>query len=127
MFVDRTDCLINKPKPFDSCWFSHKLRDPGLYYEIGLAIELPKIFWANDPWPCGSYSEVQIFCEGLKNYLGADEFVKADNGYTDERCIQPPGEGHSSHGILSLTRARREILKKCLRQFGVRKQKFRHD
>ena len=127
MSVDVTDFLINEPKPFDSCWFSHKFRGPGLRYETGLAIELPKIVWANGPWPCGSYSDVRIFREGLKNYLRADEFVIADNGCTDERCIQTPGEGHSSHVILSLIRARDEILNKRLQQFGVLKQRFRHD
>ena len=85
--VDGTDFLINEPKLFNNCWYSHKFRGPGLRYKVGVSIQFPKIVWASGPWPCGSYSDVRVFCEGLKKNLRLDEFVIADNGYTDERCI----------------------------------------
>ena len=56
-----------------------------------------------------------------------DEFVIADNGYGDERCIQPPGNRDPHHNLLAAIRARHEILNKRLKQFGVLNLKFRHD
>ena len=51
MSVDGTDFLINEPKPFDNCWFSHKFRGPGLRYEVEVSIEPLKIFGRTDLRP----------------------------------------------------------------------------
>ncbi len=119
--------MINEPIPFDKSWYCHKFNGPGVRYEVGISIENPKIVWANGPWPCGSHSDLRIIREGLKLKLLLDEFVVADGGYTDERCIQPPGSNHKDHHLLSLIRAMHENSNKRLKQFGVLKQKFRHD
>ena len=83
--------------------------------------------WANEPWPCGAYSDVRVFRNGLKKLLRKEEFVITDAGYTDERCIQPPGVHHQNHGLMATIRARHEIFNKRLKQFDVLKHKLGHD
>ena len=127
MSIHGTDFKINEPSPFDKSWFSHRYNGPGVRYKIGISIETPKIVWSNGPRPCGAYSDLKIFRDGLKHLLKVDGFVLADSGYTDERCIQPPGSNQKSHRLLSLIRARHEYLNKRIKQFGLLNHKFRHD
>ena len=37
--VDGTDFRIQEPGPFNLKWYSHKLKWPGLHYEIGVCIK----------------------------------------------------------------------------------------
>ena len=74
-----------------------------------------------------THSDLRIFREELKHKLLVDEFMIANSGYSDERYIQPPGHSHPRRRLLSLIRAQHENLNKRLKQFGVLKQKFRHD
>ena len=96
-------------------------------YEIGIAIEIPKLVWANAPFPCGTYSDLRIFRERLKLKLQMDEFVLCDRGYTDEKCIQPQGDQHRNDRTLLIIRALHEIFNKRMKQFNVLKNRFRHD
>ena len=125
--IDSTDFAINEPTPFDKSWYSHKFQGPSLKYEIGISIKVPKLVWATGPWPCGPYSDLRIFRETLETQLLVDKFFIADSGYSDERCIQPPGQDHYQYRLMSLIRASYETCNKCLKQFGVLKQKFRND
>lgn len=50
--VDLTDCTIQEPCLFLSGRFSHKFKEPGLMYDIGLTIETEQIVWAHGPFPC---------------------------------------------------------------------------
>ena len=90
--------------------------EPSLFQECVIAINFQ-----------GAFSDVRIVGNGLKNLLLDDEFVIADNGYTYEQCIQPPGNLHPHHKVLAKIRARHEILNKRLKQFRVLKLNFRHD
>lgn len=127
MSKDGTDFMNSEPAPFDQAWFSHKFHGPGVRYALAVSLEIPSIVLANGPWPCGAYSDVRIFQDGLKNMLRADEFVIADSGYTDERCIRPPVNNHPNHRLMSIVRARHEILNKRLQQFFVLKNRFRQN
>ena len=124
--TEGTEFVIYEPKPFCNCWYSHKFWRLSPRNELGVSIQLPKIAWASGPWPCGSHSDVRIFRKGLKKNLRVDEFVIADNCYTDKRCTQTPESHHPSHKILGLIRARHEILKKGLKQFRILKLRFGH-
>lgn len=96
-------------------------------YEIAVSVETAKIVWANGPWPCGAFSDIRIFRGGLKSMLKVDELAIGDSGYTDTRCIQPPGTQHPMNVTLARIRARHETVNKRLKQFSVLRQRFRHD
>lgn len=125
--VDGTDFIIYEPTPFSSQWFSHKSNGPALRYEVALSVHRAKIVWAFGPFAAGT-PDVTIFREKLKRKLEiADEFAISDNGYADERCIQPPGQAHPNHSSFARVRARHENMNRRLKQFGVLSQRFRHD
>ena len=126
MSVDGVDCSICEPTLFSRKWFSHKLNRAGLRYEIGASIQSGSIVWASGPWPCGRYSDISIFRSGLKHKLLDDEFVVADSGYTDLRCVQPPGPHHPENARLALVRARHECINGRLKSFAVLSSRFRH-
>ena len=84
--VDGTDCRIEEPTPFNSKWYSHKFRGPGLRYEVGLCVDTGNFVWVYGPFPCGSYSDVRISRLGLKKMLGEGEFVVTDGGYKEVQC-----------------------------------------
>ena len=62
----------------------------------------------------------------MKNYLDDNEYIVADNAYADGMCLQPPGDQHAAHGLLSRIRARHEIVNASLKIFNVLNAKFRH-
>ena len=124
-----TDCAICETFPFDSKWFSHKFRGPGLRYEVGVSIHEGNISWVHGPFSCGSHPDVNIFRLGLKQKLPETEQVCTDDGYQDERCITKgdvsscPLESRT-HALL---RARHENVHRRLKQFFVLSHRFRHD
>ena len=63
---------------------------------------------------------------GLQAMLRKDEFVLADGGYTDERCISPQGPMHPDHEAIATIHARDEQVNKRLKQFFVLSNRFRH-
>lgn len=124
MSIDGTDCRIQEPTPFDSKWYSHKFRGPGLRYEIGVSIDEGNIIWANGPFQCGSWPDVVIFRSQLKQRLLPDEKVLADRGYGDAKCVyEIPGRGAR---YSSLLRARHETLNGRLKNFAILRGCFRH-
>ena len=124
MTVDGTDCRIQEPSPFNSMWYSHKFRGPGLRYEIGVSISKGHIVWVNGPYPCGSYPDVKIFRDGLKKELLPGEVVLADRGYSDERCVLvAPGKDSRTSSLL---RARHESLNCRIKSFKATSDVFRH-
>ena len=92
-----------------------------------VSIRKARIVSVSGPWPCGPHSDLKIFRNVTRKFLVPNEFVIADNGYIDSRCIQPPGCHHFQHSIYSRIRSRREVVKKRLKQFSLLTQKFRHD
>ncbi|KAI2510184.1 hypothetical protein MHU86_4216 [Fragilaria crotonensis] len=69
--------------PFDSQWFSHKFRGPGLRYEMAVCIQTGDIVWVNGPYKCGKWPDVKIFKSRLMHLLGDDEMVEADRVIVD--------------------------------------------
>ena len=51
--VDGTDFSICEPNPLDAKWFSHKVKGPGLRYEVALCISTGYIVWMHGRFPCG--------------------------------------------------------------------------
>lgn len=127
MSVDGTDCPIQEPSLFSSEWYSHKLNGPGVRYEIAVSLHSAKAVWASGPFQPGKFPDVTIFRQGLRKRLSSQEYVVADDGYGDTKCIKPPGEHHPQHWPLTYIRQRHENFNKRLKQFSVLKTAFRHD
>lgn len=125
--VDGTDCPINEQQPFNPKWYSHKFHGPGLRYEIGLSVETATIVWVNGPFECGSYPDNKIFKLDMKGALQNDEYVIADGGYTDYKCIRNVMASSVSTKIHQQIRARHETVNERLKNFNVLRHIFRHD
>lgn len=126
MSVDGTDCIIQEPHPFSSSWYSHKFHGPGLRYEIGLSISTGRIVWVNGPYKCGNFPDNKIFIDNMKNNLLPNEYVVADRGYTDNKCIGPD-VSPCHFDVHRRTRARHETVNERLKNFNVVHHVFRHD
>lgn len=124
--VDGTDCQIQEPSPFDSKWFSHKFRGPGVRYEIGVSIITGNIVWINGPFECGSYPDIKIFKNHMLNCLTENEHVVADDGYINKRCVNFHHVDENSQGLHKLIRARHEAVNERLKNFNVIRHIFRH-
>ena len=79
--------MIREPSPFDSKWFSHKFRGPGLRFEVGVYIAGEDIVRVYGPFPCGKYADLTIFKMGLKRLPSNGERVLADWGYQDDMVM----------------------------------------
>lgn len=124
--VDGTDCPINEPHPFSPGWYSHKFRGPGVRYEVALSVSSGKIIWVNGPFRCGTHPDNKIFQTDMKKALSDDEFVIADKGYTDSKCINTVSSSTGSH-MHRIVRARHETVNARLKNFNVIYHSFRHD
>ena len=81
MSVDGTDFKINQSQNFETKWFSHKFRGPGLRYEVAINIQTGNIIWSHGPFPPGADTDLAIFLQGLALKLEPGERVEADKGY----------------------------------------------
>lgn len=90
MFVsaERKDWAINEPSTFNPTWYSHKLHDTGIRYEISMYVCKEHIVLVNVPFQRCSYS-VYIYC--LKRYpKGAvrSQLVISEKAYIDWTVIE---------------------------------------
>ena len=99
--MDGTDFPINEPRLFSPKWYSFKFNGYALRYEIAVTVRSGKIVWVSGPWSASSYPYVRILRNGLWKKLAPFEFVIGDAGYTDTRCLQPPGQSHADHSTFA--------------------------
>lgn len=123
----RTDFSVYEPIEFSSEWFTHKMNGSALRYEVGCSVELAKIISMYGSFPAGT-PDVTIFRKHLKFRLAtSDEFGIADSGYTEERCMQPPGATSCYHDIFGRVPGRHRTVNRRLKQSGVLSYRFRHE
>lgn len=65
--MDGTDCPIYEPTPFNEMWYLHNFKGPAVRYEVSVAIKTGFVVSFNGPFPCGSCTDITIFCSSLKN------------------------------------------------------------
>ena len=123
--VDRSDICILEPSPFSRKWYSNNFYGPGLRYEVGVSVGGGKIVWLNGPYPCGSYPDLRIFREGMKNELEPGELIIADGGYRHVHC-RKIGDNPSMNPLFAVVRARHEIMNRRMKQFNNISGRFRH-
>jgi hypothetical protein len=88
--VDGTDYWIPEPSPFDTQWYSHNFKCPGLRYEIAVCIRTGKIVSYTGSFECRRWPDLIIFRNKLKGKLTVGEKVVADNGYKrDDKVLTP--------------------------------------
>ena len=68
-------------------FYSHKFKNSGLQYEVGLTIATGYIIWINSPYECRKWNDVSIFRNSLLSMLGEGEGVEADDGYIGESPV----------------------------------------
>lgn len=130
--VDGTDFRIQEPTPFCKSWHSRKFNGAGLRYEVAISICSGDVVWIHGPFPCGSWPDICIFRNALKNELGDGEKVEADLGYRGEPgCVSVPDCSAFLNPVgrrqKALARSRHETLNKRLKQWHCLHDTFRHD
>ena len=79
--VDGSDFCISQPKPFDSMWYSHKFKGSGVRDEVALFVQGGDIVWLSGQYSCEKWSNISIFCHGLKSALLPGNRIEADLKY----------------------------------------------
>ena len=58
--VDGTDLPIQEPcRPIDKSYYSHKINQAAVRYEVAVGISNGYIVWVNGPFPAGEYSDLR--------------------------------------------------------------------
>ncbi len=129
MFVslDRTDCRIFEPRPFDPMWFSHKFHGPGLRYEVGLCIKTGHIVWVNGGVPCGAWPDLTLARSAFVPALARTEQALADRGYSGEAKIITLNNQMQTSQRQKEIMSRHETVNARMKFFGALRQIFRHE
>lgn len=122
--MNGTDFRIREPYPFDKNWFSHKFKGLGLCYEVGISIIGGHIVWANGPFPCGQFPDLNMFRRDMKSALDVNEQGIAYGGYTDSQRLKY-GETDEISKLFATVQARHEIVNRRFKQFSVLSNRFR--
>ena len=113
----------------DRGMYSHKMKGPGLRYEIAHGIYTGNICWINGPFHAGKYNDLTIakrfgFCDKLDAH---GERCIADSIYKDERFHIPTGIKTAQSGAANRLRARQEWINSRLKRWGCLDHVWRHD
>lgn len=119
MTVNGTDSPAQEPNDVDPVWYSHKIKNAGLRYEIVVTIKCKKASWLNGHNLCGYNPDLVISHSKLKQMLRPGEMIIADSRYNYERCVTPTGRFDFMSKVLNSLRAPHERLNKCLKQFRM--------
>ena len=119
MSIDGTDFAVTEAYPFDSQWFSHKLKRAGIRHEIGLSLESSDIVWLNGGFKCGEWPDLKIARSGVLKWISPNERVIADDGCAGEKAIVHPQSGRSDNAVLRKILARHESANSRMRKFKV--------
>lgn len=124
--VDGTDCPIQKPSPFSSSFYSHKLNGAGLRYEMCVSNSSSRIFAVSGPYKAGDFPDLAIFKRTIKPQMEKNELVVADSGYPDDNCLQPLIQRSCFKRFHRRARGRHENLNSYFKKFRVLSTPFRH-
>ncbi|XP_037047178.1 uncharacterized protein LOC119081971 [Bradysia coprophila] len=123
--LDSIDLKIRDQNPSSPKWYSHKLKAPGLRYEIGISIQTGHIVWKNTGYPCGDSSETALARESYTLCVEPGEKTFAKKSYRNEQFfILPNPNNKTEHERIM---ARHLELTQRLKRFASLKQPFRHD
>ena len=113
-------------------FYSYKFKTSGLRYEVALCILTGEIVWINGPFEPGIWNDISIFRSALLGELEEGERVEADDGYLGEaprhvKCPRSINKRQDTERMQAIVRRRHETVNRRFKQFGVLRQKYRHD
>ena len=113
----------------DRGMYSHKMKGPGLRYEIAHGIYSGAICWINGPFHAGRYNDLTIarrfgFVAALD---AAGERCIADSIYKDDHFHVPTGIKTAQSGASNRLRARQEWINSRLKTWGCLDHVWRHE
>jgi DDE superfamily endonuclease len=126
-------CRVNEPKHAnqskDPSYYSHKFKQSGLDYELGISVFDNALVWMNGPFKAGRH-DMQIFrTEGLKDIIPVGKKVIGDNGYRGEKAVVSTPNSHDPVDVRkfkSRARARHESFNGRIKNFKCLDERFRH-
>ena len=113
-------------------FYSFKFNASALRYEVALCILTGELVWINGPFEPGIYNDIAIFRSAIMGELEEGERVEADDGYIGEspryvKCPKSIAQRADTEVMQTMVRRRHETVNRRFKQFGVLKQKYRHD
>ena len=111
-------------------FYSHKFKDMGLRYEVGLNIKTGDICWIYGPFEPGKYNDDMIFNMALRGDLEYGEKVETDKGYrgsvpSSVNC--PSYEVPERRAMSTRVRNRHETCNRRFKRWNILKVDYRHD
>lgn len=130
--VDGVHCRIDELKHHEysknTAYYSHKFKQAGLNYEIGLSLTESKILWVNGPFPAATH-DITVFRRDLIHKIPAGMKAIGDSGYRGEpefiatkSRLDPP----IVRKFKSRARSRHETVNNRIKKFNCIKEQFRH-
>jgi len=135
MTVDGTHCKTNEPMHTecsqDEKCFSHKHKNSGLSYELGIDLFRSNLIWMNGPFPAGQNDNGTFAKEGgLKEKLTATGKKalgdKACNGHPEQCSTCNAFDGPAVKSLKSRAQMRHEQFNGLLKEFYCLNGRFRH-
>lgn len=125
--VDKTDCKIHNPTPFNSKWFLHKFCGPRVKCKVGISINTRNVVWVHGPFACETWPDINIFKQKLAAVILDDKEVVTDGAYQHVKCITPDNVGVSQKSLHPRILARHKSCNAQLKYFNVVSHTFRHN
>lgn len=130
--VDGTHCPINEPshptKSQDNDYYSWKLNQAGLSYEIAMSLSESCIVWTNGPFKAKT-NDMAIFKSALMQKIAPGMRVVADQGYRGLPDVLAIPNWFDSKPLRKFKRrasARQETINARLKNFHCMANSFRH-
>jgi hypothetical protein len=131
--VDGVHCRVQEPqhptKSKDQSYYSHKFKQSGLNYELGLSVFDDSLVWMNGPFKASRH-DITIFRNaGLQERIPAGHRIIGDRGYIGEPAVISTTNPHDPAELRkfkSRARARHESFNGRIKKFKSLDERFRH-
>lgn len=134
MTVDGAHCKVNEPGhpefSMDDKYFSHKHKNSGMSYELGIHLFESKLIWMNGPFPAGRNDNGNFSKGGLKEKLIAIQKKalgdKGHNGHPEACSTCNAFDDAAVKKFKSRAQMRHEQFNGMLKEFSCLDNCFRH-
>lgn len=131
--VDGVHCRVQEPqhptKSKDQTCYSHKFKQSGLNYELGLSVFDDSLVWMNGPFKASRHDITVFRNAGLQERIPAGHRVIGDRGYIGEPAVISTTNAHDPAALRkfkSRARARHESFNGRIKNFKSLDERFRH-
>jgi DDE superfamily endonuclease len=130
--VDGTHCPIFEPEDPELSknpkYYSHKINQAALNYELGILVTESRLVWVNGPFPAATH-DITVFRRGLIHMIPRGSKAIGDAGYRGEPNYISTKNVHAPRVVekfKSRARSRHETFNSRIKAFGSMFQRFRH-